>query len=96
VLYVIVVRYDDADPSPVELEPKLIEVFAKADCTLLKPFTLSECEPRHFPPWRGEITRLGRRFDERRYDQFVQSFRTSFRLRELKERLLQPEGRIYI
>jgi hypothetical protein len=96
VLYVIVVRYDDADPSPVELEPKLVEVFAEADCILLTPFILSECEPRHFSPWRSEITRLGRKFDERRYDQFVQSFRTSFRLRELKERLGRPEGCIYI
>jgi hypothetical protein len=96
VLYVIVVRYDDADPSPLELEPKLIEVFAEAGCALLKPFILSECEPTHFPPWRSAITKLGRKFDERRYDQFRQSFKGRFRLRELKERLAHSEGRIYL
>jgi hypothetical protein len=95
VLYIIVVRYDNADPSPAELEPKLAEVLAEAGCKPLTPITLSECEPRHFPPWRDAVARQGRKFNEDRYLKFTQSFGARFRLRELMLRLGQPQSRIY-
>jgi hypothetical protein len=95
ILYVTVVRYDDADPSPIDTEPKLTEVFAEAGCKL-PPLILSECEPKHFPPWRSAIMAHGRKFDDKKYYQFTQSFKATFRLCVLMERLRQPEGRIYI
>jgi hypothetical protein len=94
VLYVVVIRYDDADPSLVELESKLAQAFVAAGCTL-KPFTLSECELTHFALWRDDITKLGHTFYDSKYDKFVKLFKARFRVAEVKERL-QKQGRIYI
>jgi hypothetical protein len=96
VLYVVAVRYDEADPSPSDLEPKLIELFDAAGCGPVTPFTLSECEPDHFAAWRKAITEHGRKIHDARYAQVVNYFTKSFRLRALQDRLREPDGRIHI
>lgn len=97
VLYVIVVRYDDADPSLERTEADLTSVFDKAGggLTVIKPVTLSMCEIGNFDIWQYVLTELGRKINPLKYDQLKRLFKATFRLAELKERLELPENRIY-
>jgi hypothetical protein len=98
VLCIVVVRWDDAHFSPAEAEPLLTKVFDQVSggLTVVKPVTLSLCEVGNFDGWQNALTGNGRKINQVKYEQFKNLFKATFRLGELKERLLLPEGRIYI